>query len=747
MATKKKRGPGRPPKKKTTDKVQHSVQTGFWRQVGAVFLIVIAILIAIGLFGVGGVFPVGFAGVMKWLVGWAAFIMPILFFWQAIQIFRAEDNKLSNVVWFVTIVFLSLSAGLFQLLLGDPTTQGMMNEPLGGEGGGAIGWLICVVLLQWLSVGVTALILAVLAIVLLLFAVSSSPAAVINGIRNLFGREGDEAKTNEKVIREAKANEQIDKKQREFVINDGSDIIEQHNRKGDKTSDEKEPENKGFVMSNDPDWVLPSVDLLEKQATPADPGNVNEKSEIIHEKLAEFDINAAMVGANVGPRITQYMLEAPSGTKLKRIAALDDELRSALEADKIRIEAPIPGKKEVGIEVPNRRTADVRLYGLLNSPEWESTWKDQSTIEKNKLTFVVGRDTSNKAVVANLSDMPHLLIAGQTKSGKSVMVNSLLCSLLYRNSPSDLQLIMVDPKVVELNRYKDIPHLITPIITDSSTNPSTTVSALKWTVNVMDQRYQELAEEGVTNIQEYNEKMLEKLNKSEKSEDNSDDEKPKKMPYIVIVIDEMADLMMAAGKDVEALIIRLAQKGRAAGVHLILATQSPRKEVVTGLIKANIPATIAFAVKNYTESVIVLGGNGAEKLLGTGDMLFQTSDKPKAVRIQGALVTNGEVRKITDAVRQRLPDYNPDIIAQPVNISSRGGVVFGGGDEYQQAKEVIIKYQRASTALLQKHLKVGYAKAAGYLDDLEEEGVVGPPGSGKGGGREVLMTSLEDIEE
>jgi S-DNA-T family DNA segregation ATPase FtsK/SpoIIIE len=304
---------------------------------------------------------------------------------------------------------------------------------------------------------------------------------------------------------------------------------------------------------------------------------------------------------------------------------------------------------------------------------------------------------------------------------------------------------MVDPKMVELGRYKDLPHLITPIITDSSTNPATTVSALQYAVKKMEERYIELSDKGVTNIHEYNEQMA----KHQAGQDD-DSEAERKMPYIVIVIDEMADLMMAAGKDVQALIIRLAQKGRAAGVHLVLATQSPRKDVVTGLIKANIPATIAFAVKNYTESVIVLGSNGAEKLLGKGDMLLQTADSPAPRRIQGALVTNDEVQKITTDIRinNRPVDYDPEALAQPVQMSGKGGVMMSGDDQDPLLREVAqfaIENGELSGSNIVTNFQVGYGRSARILAQLEKKGVVGAKNGTKP--REVLVSSLDQIDD
>ena len=729
---KKKRGPGRPPKKKNR-KSQHTVPNGFWGQVGAVLLIVFALILMLGLFGIGGVFPTGLAGTISWLIGWAAFVLPILFVWQAIQIFRSESNQLSFAVWVATIIFITLIAGIFQLLLDDFTKLAVITEPLSGTGGGFLGWLVTVKVFGGaLEPGVMALILSAFSLILLLFVLAIPPKSLIDGIRNFFSSGDGEESKNEKVARQA-AELTSSKKLGELKINNPTKDEIINNNKQLKTKDTMA--KRSLVGSSDEDWEFPSIDLLSKNSAPANPGNVEENAKIIQDTLNDYGVDVTPESVNVGPRVTQYTLSPARGTRFEDILKRERELRAALAVEKIRIEAPIPGKREVGVEIPNEAMANVSLYNMFSSKEWEES--------DGGLDFVVGRDTSNRAVVADLAEMPHLLIAGQTKAGKSVMINSLLCSLLFRNSPSDLKLILVDPKVVELSRYKDIPHLLTPIITDCSTNPTTTVSALKWAVDVMDSRYRELADAGATNIKEYNERMA----KKEKAEsDDGEVVANEKMPYIVIAVDEMADLMMAAGRDVEALIIRLAQKGRAAGVHLVLATQSPRKEVVTGLIKANIPATIAFAVKNHTESGIVLGANGAEKLLGKGDMLLQTTDSPAPKRIQGTLTTNGEVAKITHAVRlQRPPDYDPEIIKQHVQLNGKGGVMFESSDsfgEYDDAKRIVVETGKASTSFLQRRMKIGYSKAAGFLDQMEEEGIVGPQQGSRP--REVLVSSIEE---
>jgi S-DNA-T family DNA segregation ATPase FtsK/SpoIIIE len=344
------------------------------------------------------------------------------------------------------------------------------------------------------------------------------------------------------------------------------------------------------------------------------------------------------------------------------------------------------------------------------------------------LPFSIGRDIAGDAIVGDLEQMPHLLIAGQTGSGKSVMINTLLTSLLYRNSPSDMKLILVDPKRVELTQYNDIPHLLTPVIVE----PEKCISALKWAVNEMERRYSLLSDVKVRNIQGYN-----SMNKESA------------MPYIVIVIDELADMMMLAARDVEALIVRLAQKARAVGIHLVLATQRPSVDVITGLIKANVPARIAFTSASQVDSRTILDKIGAEKLLGQGDMLLLTPQMSKPKRIQGAFVGDKEVVKITDHLRmQRPPDYDDEIIAQPVQLNGRGGIVMdydGGGDDdmYKDAVRVVVDSGKASASLLQRRLRVGYARAARLIETMEDQGIVGPADGARP--RDVLIGSTDEV--
>ncbi|HET6622683.1 MAG TPA: DNA translocase FtsK 4TM domain-containing protein, partial [Candidatus Saccharimonadales bacterium] len=569
-ATRAKRG-GRKNNRKPTP--QHSLPDGFWPQVTALVLVILALLLTLGMMSSGGPLPEATWNLGRYLLGWAAFILPILFIFRAVQIFRAEDNLVPTSVSVATIIFAVLAGGFIQLMSSSPVNLALAEA---GNGGGVVGWLVAKATLLLVSAGVGALIVFLILIVTSLFVLSISPDKLLNSLVNLFKRdiaEGDAA--NAAVAAKVKADEPVSKG--EFKLNEGvpTTMSTDESKPASKLStfagsikpDKVAEDQAALTSSGDPDWQAPSLDLLEKKQNPADAGDVKHNAQIIKDTLAEFNIGVDMEGANIGPKVTQYTLRPPSGVKLTRITALETNIALNLAAQALRIEAPIPGQRAVGIEVPNRKAADVRLYGILNSKQWQSA--------REPLSFAIGKDISGDAVVGELNKMPHLMIAGQTGSGKSVMINTLLSSLLYRNSPADMRLILVDPKQVEMAPYEDIPHLLTPIITE----PEKCISALKWAVNEMERRYSLLAEEKLRDIASYNRKKKEEA-----------------MPYVVIVIDELADLMMVAARDVEALIVRLAQKARAVGIHLVLATQRPSVNVITGLIKANIPARIAFTV-------------------------------------------------------------------------------------------------------------------------------------------------------
>ncbi|RMD59554.1 DNA translocase FtsK [Candidatus Parcubacteria bacterium] len=457
--------------------------------------------------------------------------------------------------------------------------------------------------------------------------------------------------------------------------------------------------------------------LLKRKRGRPTSGDIKRNKEIIKNTLYNFGIPVEMGEVSVGPTVTQYTLKPAEGIKLSRIVNLSSNLSLALAARSIRIEAPIPGKSLVGIEVPNQTKAIVGLREILESDEFRQ--------RKNNLTLVLGKDVAGKPWVYNLAKTPHLLVAGATNSGKSVCLNALITGLMYQNSPDELRFILVDPKRVELPFYNGTPYLLTPTITDVRQ----TVNALKWCLNEMERRFEILSRHNKRNIQSYNASVK------------------TKMPYIVFVIDELADLMAIAGKEVEAGINRLTQMARAVGIHMIVATQRPSVDVVTGLIKANIPTRIAFFVTSGTDSRTILDCLGAEKLLGVGDMLFSAPDLPKPVRLQGAYVSEQEIKKIVENIKAQSgePPYldtiteNQKVAGMPNFGGDEGGEI--EDDLFEEAKELVIREGKASASHLQRRLKIGYNRAGRLIDMLEEAGIVGPANGSKP--RKVLVSPDE----
>jgi len=710
-----------PKKKKTTRKKtapEPVERSPFWPLTGAILLFVLALFLLLGGFGTGGPLPKGLFHGVFWTLGWAAYFAPVALVYWGIYKFTAEDHKipLSRIISMLGV--LAFIAGWLFTAFANKLPVGTYAGGHGGRVGEALG-SVALAALDKFPASIMFLVFTMLAV---FFAFGISPQVLLK-LKDLFARQASEDTDL--------ADLKVKAESTGFKLNEGVPVEHTKDAKEKparfsslkNTAEKLAPtdSHEALTAPSDPNWQFPSVNLLDQKQDKADAGDVNGNAQIIHDTFANFNIDVEMEGANVGPRVTQYTLKPPTNVKLTKITALESNLALDLAAHAIRMEAPIPGKRAVGIEVPNVKAAMVRLSSILQSREWGDV--------KGPLGFTIGKDIAGKPVVADLAKMPHLLVAGQTGSGKSVMINDILTSLLYRNSPSDLKLILVDPKQVELTPYNDIPHLLTPVINE----PEKCISALKWAVAEMERRLRTMAEVGKRNIGEYN-----NLKKEEG------------MPYIVVVIDELADLMMMAARDVEALIVRLAQKARAAGIHLVLATQRPSVDVITGLIKANVPARIAFTVASQVDSRTIIDQMGAEKLLGMGDMLLLTSDMPKPKRVQGAFISDEETQKVTDFIRmQRPPQYDDEIISQPVQLNGKGGVVSepgsgeGGDDMWQDAVRVVIEGRKASTSLLQRRLRIGYGRAARLIEEMEEQGIVGPADGARP--REVLVSSLDEV--
>lgn len=623
------------------------------------------------------------------LFGWGFFIIPLAFILLGAAFVKSIHRQIALSAILGTLLFVLASLGTF-FIIGEGDFTARVAQ--GGYLGVVLGWP----LLQ--LVGFTAALIVLLGIL-----VVSLLLALNVPIHGLMPRkdEEDESKQDKPVsikplvtsppvsvapssmqpASAPKARPANPERAEEFVI-------------------------KNFKLGN---WKLPSLDLLNQDQNDASSGDINANAMIIRRTLAHFGIDVEMGEVSIGPTVTQYTLRPAVGVKLSRISALSPDLSLALAAHPIRIEAPIPGKSLVGIEVPNRKTAILGLKSMFEHDEYAKS--------KYFLPVAIGRDVSGNPVFAGLEKMPHLLVAGATGSGKSVVINALLMSLLYKHPPDILKLILVDPKRVELSLYNNIPHLITPVITDTKK----VMGALKWAVNEMDRRYDLLSKAGARDIFSYNSK--------------ANEHKQPFMPMLVIVIDEMADLMASYGRDVEAAIVRLAQMSRAVGIHLILSTQRPSVEVITGLIKANITSRVALQVASQIDSRTILDMAGAERLLGKGDMLFVSNESSKARRVQGPNVTEHEVKDVVtflavqgDKLASQLSETNLQVDFEAASGAGLGGHGDSGSDDdkYEDAKRLVIEMQKASASLLQRRLGLGYARAARLLDILEENGIIGP---------------------
>lgn len=499
-------------------------------------------------------------------------------------------------------------------------------------------------------------------------------------------------------------------------------VIKEPSRMIDLREPEELPDNATNIPgAQSTVWSYPPLNLLEDHSGgKADRGDIKENAATIERTLDSFGISAHVVEVNTGPAVTQYAIEVALGTKLSKITALANDLALALAAPtgQIRVEAPIPGRSLVGLELPNHSPEIVTLKQILNAPDM----KDR----KNKLLMPLGLDVSGKPRIGNIAKMPHVLIAGQTGSGKSVLLNSWIASFLFRTTPSELKLILVDPKRVEFIQYNGVPHLLTPVIVE----PDKVISALKWATKEMDRRYKQFAQVGARNIEMYNEISGFQA-----------------LPYIIIIIDELADIILFAPADVEDNICRIAQMARATGIHLIIATQRPSVDVLTGLIKANIPCRISFAVSSMIDSRVIIDGPGAEKLLGRGDMLYIPPDQAKPTRIQGAFISDGEVQKLINHLNKTgiRPVYTEEVTEIPVSFGRGGNGSGNSTDErdefFAESVRIVCQFGRASSSLLQRRLSIGYNRAARILDQLEAEGIIGPGEGAKP--RDILIKDPE----
>jgi len=673
----------------------------------AILFLCLALILILSSLNLAGPIGRGIFKVFDYLLGWGYFVLPILLLLISFVFFRSLSEKI-NLTAFTF-------QGCFFILL---STLSLLEIFTNGKGGvvGSIGALLKNYLGLWPTL-------------IIYIAVLISGFLLVLNIPLRFSRERKEEEEEEEK-REVEISpfpEPVEGKASPKSEEITEEVFDKQ-QKDKKAKSEKKM--RAFIVSKS-NYKFPPLELLETESIRPRVGDIRANANIIKRTLQNFGIDVEMGEVNVGPTVTQYTFKPAEGVKLSSITALQNDLALALAAHPLRIEAPIPGRSLVGIEVPNKSISLVRLGSLLKESDFQKT--------ASSLSFALGRNVKGEALLADLSKMPHLLIAGSTGSGKSVCIHSILSSFLFKNSPETLRLILIDPKRVELSHYNGIPHLLTPVITDYKK----VLPALRWATNEMERRYNLLSEYKSRDIEGYNLKVLAK--------------KEMPLPYVVIIIDELADLMARYGRDLEGLIIRIAQMARATGIHLIVSTQRPSVEVITGLIKANITARIAFQVASQVDSRTILDMGGAEKLLGSGDMLYLAPDVSKPRRIQSAYVSEEEVNKLVafivkeSGVGKEENGLSEDLQEFMEGSPTPGGISFEGLDKveedelYSDAYDVVVQAEKASASLLQRRLRIGYARAARLLDILEEKGVVGPVNGAKP--REVFIKAKKENYE
>ena len=733
------------------------------RSIVAIFLFALSVIFTLGFFGDAGVVGSYLNKTFSVIFGWGKWLLPVvLAIAGIILLYRKETLFYVAKLVGLLIAFLSV-LGFFHIYFDSAQ---FMEVAKSGVGGGYVGYGIAYTLVKLVGTVAGTVILTAILLIGIIIAFNFSVVNFFRSVAAMLKKEKSEDENEdseelekleevEESLDEARDKQEKDESDKEniknvkFVENAEEDKKEELGLK-EKAKQFLGRENKKDEFSTraiDHKWELPPIDLLETSTETAKGGDVEKDARIIQKTLGHFGIEVELGDIKTGPTVTQYSFRPAVGVKLSRITTLNNDLSLALAAHPIRIEAPIPGKSLIGIEVPNKSVATVRLKNVLQGDEFKE--------RKSNLSLALGEDVSGNYIFGNLGKMPHLMIAGATGTGKSICINSILLSLFYQNSPEDLKLILVDPKRVELSLYNGIPHLLSDVIVENGK----VVSALKWAIGEMERRYRLLQDTKARDIASYNQKVKEGKKRTYADPETGEEklENLKKIPYIIIVIDELADLMTAHGKEVEGAIIRLAQMARAIGIHLIVSTQRPSVEVLTGLIKANITTRIAFQVATQIDSRTILDAGGAEKLLGDGDMLYISANSAKPKRLQGVLVSEAEVKKVVKFIKNQKIKNGEEEIGEDITAPFSGGSIdldsVPDSDQddvlYEEAKKLVIETDKASASLLQRRLRVGYARAARLIDILEENGVVGPADGAKP--REILTggssqeTEYEDL--
>ncbi len=678
----------------------------------------LAVVVFFSFFGMSGPAGNSLRAFLTFLFGATFFFMPILFALIGLIILKTRYKRFTLPVFFGSILLIVGISGLFHLSSGTD----IFIDSDGGWLGKFVGKPLIALFDVWISLVVmTCISITGFLVIKQMFYVPDEEKepgrSLVSRFKKVIG--GSPSLEFKDLSKSEKEDSQI---------NDYNSLKEEMKKK-------EEPLKK----KSEPDYDLPPADIFSPDKGAPNSGDTKINSDIIKKTLENFDISVEMSEISVGPTVTQYTFKPSEGIKLSRITSLSNDLSLALAAHPIRIEAPIPGRSLVGVEIPNKIRAEIRMRDLVDSPSFINS--------ASKLPLVLGRDVSGMPQFANLDKMPHLLVAGATGTGKTIFLNVLIMSLLCRNTPKNLRLILVDPKRVEFTSYSDIPHLLAPVIF----NVNKTCNALKWLVGEMERRLDVMSEAKTRDIASYNEKIARNNGKKNGQEMES-------LPYIVLIVDELADLMASKGREVEAGIVRLAQMARASGIHLVLATQRPSVEVITGLIKANITSRITFQVASQVDSRTILDTSGAEKLLGAGDLLYISGEISKPKRIQGPYVSEKEIGEVVKWIKSQHQEEDSetkeDSLSQDLeeNLEKNVGgdmLDFSSSQEeedslYEEAKRVVIENKKASASFLQRRLRVGYARAARLLDILEERGIVGPSDGAKP--REIYLGS-EDSED
>jgi len=683
----------------------------------AIIFILIAIFLFLSPFGKAGFIGDYTYKGLSWLFGIGYYLIPVILLILGISFIKSLSHNLAWPKILGAILMLLTGLGIIDLLV---------------DQGGVVGQIINIPLLKLFGIWMTSIgHIAILIISILIIFNLSLRTSILEKWLSRKKTDDEDVDIEIEEDKEEEYEEEDVEEEEEFEQEEAEEIPKQ------------KPSGLVFMSKQSnhfKEYKIPPLSLLEKDSGKPGVGDIKTNANVIRRTLANFGISVEMDEVSIGPSVTRYALKPAEGVKLSKIVALQNDLSLALAAKSIRIEAPIPGRSLVGIEIPNTTKTTIGLGSMLKNDDFQKSPKP--------LTFAVGRGVTGSSLFADLAKMPHLLIAGATGSGKSVTIHSIITSLLYRNSPELMKFIMIDPKRVELTMYNKIPHLLTPVITDAKK----TILALKWAGKEMSRRYDILEASGVRDISSYHKNVLEPALKKVKDKEGADI--PEKMPYIVIIVDELADIMQTYPRELEACIVRLAQMSRAVGIHLIISTQRPSVNVITGLIKANIPARIALQVASQIDSRTILDKPGAEKLLGAGDMLYLAGDISAPIRIQSSFISEEEVKNVVNYIHKNYADELPESgIDFDKSESQERSEIFDTLDNdeeeddlYEEAKEIVVSAGKASTSYLQRKLRIGYSRAARIMDILEDHRVIGPAEGSKP--REILIGSdTEEYEE